>query len=92
MDAIHSTFLPHEVEIILGIPLSSLPTKDRLVWPTTSNGAFAICSAYHVAKKLLDQAKFETLPSGPARTSFQQRLHLETATSRLRSTVICVKR
>lgn len=53
-DAVHCTFLPHEAQVTLGIPLSSFPTKDRLVWAITPNGAFFVRSAYHVAKKLLD--------------------------------------
>ena len=53
-DVVHRTFLPHEAQVILGIALSSLPTEDRIVWAVTPNGAFSIRSAYHVAKKLLD--------------------------------------
>lgn len=53
-DAIHRTFLPHEAQVILGIPLSTLPIQDWLVWAITPNGAFSVRRAYHVAKKLLD--------------------------------------
>ena len=53
-DAIHRTFLSHEAQVILGIPFSSLPTKDHLVWAVTPNEAFSIRSAYYVAKKLLN--------------------------------------
>ena len=54
IEVVRSTFLPYEAEIILGIPLSALPTKDRQIWSTTSNNDFSVRSAYHIAHKLQD--------------------------------------
>ena len=45
-DVVRNTFLPHEAEVILGIPLSSFPTEDRRVWSATANGLFSVHSAY----------------------------------------------
>lgn len=53
-EIIQNTFLPHEAETILGIPLSSFPTEDKLIWLAIANGMFSIRSAYRVAQKLLD--------------------------------------
>ncbi|KAL0009260.1 hypothetical protein SO802_010762 [Lithocarpus litseifolius] len=49
-DVVRNTFLPHEAEIILGIPLSSFPTEDRRVWSATANGVFSVRNAYRVAQ------------------------------------------
>ena len=51
-DVVRNTFLPHEAEVILGIPLSSFPTEDRRVWSATANGLFSVRSAYRVAQRL----------------------------------------
>lgn len=53
-EIIRNTFLPHEAETILRIPLSSFPNEDKLVWSAIANGMFSIRSAYRVAQKLLD--------------------------------------
>ena len=49
---VRNNFVPHEANVILGIPLSSGPLSDSIVWTATSNGIFFVKSAYHVAKKL----------------------------------------
>ncbi|KAL0008862.1 hypothetical protein SO802_010364 [Lithocarpus litseifolius] len=51
-DVVRNTFLPHEAEIILGIPLSSFPIEDRRVWSAIANGVFSVRSAYQVAQRL----------------------------------------
>lgn len=51
-EVVHSTFLPHVAEIILGIPLSALPAEDRQIWSATPNNDFFMRSAYRIAQKL----------------------------------------
>lgn len=41
-EVVCSTFLPDEAEIILGIPLNALFTKDRQIWLATLNGDFSV--------------------------------------------------
>lgn len=36
-DLIRGLFLPEEVELILSIPLSHHPTKDKVIWPYNSS-------------------------------------------------------
>ena len=50
---VKDTFLPHEAEAILSIPLSPLNQADSLVWGKTPNGCFSMKSAYRVAVKCL---------------------------------------
>ena len=50
---VKDTFLPHEAEAILSIPLSPLNQADSLVWGKTPNGCFLMKSAYRVAVKCL---------------------------------------
>ena len=54
---INSFFLPHDVESILAIPLSSTSPVDQKVRSATANGVFSICSAYRISHKQL--TKFE---------------------------------
>lgn len=44
--------MPHEAEIIKGIPLSSRLPEDKLIWTETQNGLFSGRSAYKLAVKL----------------------------------------
>ena len=39
-------FLPHEADMILGIPLSSRRPLDRIAWAPTPSGIFTTSSAY----------------------------------------------
>nr|POE62457.1 putative ribonuclease h protein [Quercus suber] len=45
-DLVHQHFLPHEVWLILGIPLSSRFPADRVAWSLTPSGKFSTSSAY----------------------------------------------
>lgn len=51
-DIIHNTFLPHEAEVTLGIPLGFFPIEDKHVWSATTNGLFSVRSAYRIAQQL----------------------------------------
>lgn len=39
-------FLEDEAKIIRGIPISPLPSEDRIIWRGTKNGFFSVRSAY----------------------------------------------
>ena len=43
---IQSTFYPRDAELILSIPLSSIPMVDKLVWPFSQTGVYTIKSRY----------------------------------------------
>ena len=43
---VRNSFLPHEAETVLGIPLSPRLPKDSIVWAWTPNGYFTVKSAY----------------------------------------------
>lgn len=60
-DLIRSSFLPHEAEVILGIPISPMAPENSQVWTKTPNGTFTVNSAYKVAYKLLKEAKSKNL-------------------------------
>ena len=53
MGKVRNTFLPHEAELILSIPINARLPKDSLIWAWTSNGRFTVKSAYNVAQKVL---------------------------------------
>jgi hypothetical protein len=44
---INHVFLPLEVNLILGIPLSHHPAQDKIIWAHTPTGTFSVRSAYH---------------------------------------------
>ncbi|KAK9984589.1 hypothetical protein SO802_034114 [Lithocarpus litseifolius] len=43
---IEALFLPHEVDVIKSIPISSRLPPDKLIWTETRNGLFTVRSAY----------------------------------------------
>ncbi|KAK9993995.1 hypothetical protein SO802_023698 [Lithocarpus litseifolius] len=45
-EVVQQLFLPHEVEIILGILLSARRPDDRIIWARTPSGTFTTSSAY----------------------------------------------
>ena len=53
VDLIKKHFMPHEADIILGVPLSPKMPEDSLVWAWSKNGNFTVRSAYGVALKIL---------------------------------------
>ena len=50
---VKNTFLPHEVELILSIPISARLPEDSLIWAWTSYESFTVKRAYNVAQKVL---------------------------------------
>ena len=57
IEKVRNTFLHHEVERILGIPISLGMIEDPQSWPWTKNGVFSIKSAYGVSLKILKESK-----------------------------------
>lgn len=55
MAKVRSMFLPHEAEVILGIPISFRMPEDTITWAWTLHGKFTIKSAYMVAQKWLKE-------------------------------------
>ena len=49
MELMSKIFLPNDAQSILGIPLSSRSSPNKLVWEYTPNGKFTIRSAYKIA-------------------------------------------
>ena len=47
---IDGLFVPEEADIIKSIPLSRLPTKDKLYWPWTQTGKYNCKSGYRFLK------------------------------------------
>ncbi|XP_075649960.1 uncharacterized protein LOC142620482 [Castanea sativa] len=58
-DLIRHEFIPHEANLILGIPLSVRIIPDKLVWLPSSNGSYSTRSAY----KLTVRVARNSLPS-----------------------------
>ena len=52
---VRSILIPHEAEIVLGIPISYRLPKDSVIWARTSNGCFTVKSAYGVAQNCLKE-------------------------------------
>ena len=48
LDILNQVFLPFEVEIIEGIPLSNHMPVDKKIWSETTNGIFSVRSAYKI--------------------------------------------
>jgi len=45
-ETINNIFLPHEVALILSIPLSLSSCEDRLFWPYNPDGSYSVKSGY----------------------------------------------
>nr|POE79087.1 hypothetical protein CFP56_55079 [Quercus suber] len=63
-DLIRTSFLPHEADVILGIPLSPMAPEDSQVWTKMHNGIFTVNNAYKVAYKMLKDANPENHSAG----------------------------
>lgn len=54
---VQQVFLPHEAEIILGLPLSNSLPDDKLIWNPSSNGIFSVRNAYKLTMEVRDQPR-----------------------------------
>ena len=70
---LHKIFLPHDIKMILKIPLSIRRPRDTLVWTGTSKGVLTVRSAYHMLMhhSVADQAESS---SSKVLSRFWQRL------------------
>ena len=64
IDVINATFLPHEANTILNIPLNYNLPEDCLIWIGNKRGEFTVKSAYHIASSSVD-----TLEEGESTSS-----------------------
>ena len=55
MERVRNTFLPHEAEVILSIPISAGFPADSILWAGTSNGKFIVKNTYKIAQKVLKE-------------------------------------
>ena len=67
IDKLSQWFIPEDRDTILGIPLSSTNTSDRLVWAETKNGKFIVKSAYTLALEELKNLESAECLNGVAR-------------------------
>ena len=67
IDKLSQWFIPEDRDTILGIPLSSTNTSDRLVWAETKNGKFIVKSAYTLALEELKNSESAECLNGVAR-------------------------
>ncbi|KAL0004652.1 hypothetical protein SO802_012213 [Lithocarpus litseifolius] len=52
---VRSILIPHEAEVVLGIPINYKLLDDSVIWTRTSNGKFTMKSAYGVEQNLLEE-------------------------------------
>ena len=61
---VRNTFIPHEAELVLGIPVSFSLPDDSVIWAWTPNGKFTVKSAYGVAQRSLKEGATRPDPGG----------------------------
>jgi len=54
---VKNTFLPHEANAVLGIPINLGLPEDSLIWAWTKNGRFMVRSAHGVVLQALKKVK-----------------------------------
>ena len=52
---VRNTFIPHEAELVLGIPIIFSLPEDSVIWAWTPNRKFTVKSAYGVAQRSLKE-------------------------------------
>ena len=51
VDLLQALFKPEEVQLIQGISLGDVSTRDRLIWPHTQFGTYTVKSGYNLLSK-----------------------------------------
>ncbi|XP_065622475.1 uncharacterized protein LOC136064535 [Quercus suber] len=74
VDVINATFLPHEANTILKIPLNYNPPNDCLIWMGNKSIEFTIKSAYHIASGIVDSFEEGESTSSNSRTLLWKRI------------------
>ena len=65
---VRSTFLTHEADTVLSIPISPSLLPDSLIWAWTLNGCFSVWSAYQVALRWIKEGKHKDNGEGNSNT------------------------
>ena len=71
---VKNSFLPHEAEAILSIPISQSLSDDALVWAWTKKGNFTVKSVYHVAHGWLVEGRGRGARSGESNLNKKKEL------------------
>ena len=71
MDAL---FLPHEVETIKAIPISTNLPEDKQIWAWSTNGVFSVKNAYGVASQMSLVESTVSSSNGSQEKSFWKKL------------------
>ena len=74
VDAIDALFMPHEVEVIKAIPISSHLPEDKLIWAWSNNGVFSVKNAYWIACQMSIAEFSGSSSDGSQERSFWKRL------------------
>ena len=51
VDLLQALFKPEEVQLIRGISLGDVSTRDRMIWPHTQSGTYTVKSRYNLLSK-----------------------------------------
>lgn len=57
---VRNTFLPHEAQVILSIPISPRLPNDSFTWAWTPNGKFTVNNAYKMTQRCLQDGLHKT--------------------------------
>ncbi|KAK7839830.1 hypothetical protein CFP56_017473 [Quercus suber] len=82
VNLVRNTFLPHEADMVLGIPISPRLPEDSIVWAWTSNGLFSVKSAYKIvlfrsfSSSSSDSPKTHPDPNNQPNQTAQPKLHV----------------
>ena len=80
-DLVRRTFLPFEVDTILGIPLSYSLLEDMHIWTGNKKGEFSFRSAYYVALTIVESNHEGKSSNGDPQTPFWKKVwHLNLPT------------
>ena len=70
IDILSQWFLPEDRDAILGIPLSTTSTNDRLVWAENKSGKFTVKSVYFLVLEEQKKSGMAECSNGMARRKF----------------------
>ena len=84
IDVINATFLPHEANTILKIPLNYNLPEDCLIWIGNKRGEFTIKSAYHIASGIVDSIEEGESTSSSSRSLLWKQIWQQKFPSKLK--------
>ena len=71
---VDALFLPHEVETIKAIPISTNLPEDKQIWAWSTNGVFSVKNAYGVASQMSLVKSTVSSSDGSQEKSFWKKL------------------